>query len=257
MPNDPNVQALTPGTPQEPQANEPTTEVVQDATQVPGNAEQPQVQEADENIKALQRELNRRQVENYQLQQQIEQMMQTQQQMMSRFQPQADENPYDYSTQFPQWQRWETQRAAQEANKQLLMTLQSLAVQNSEQQWQAAHPDVNLGEVKAFAKMRWGAQNFTQQVLDDAYSLMTQSENINKVRNTTFNQTLNQFRNPNQAAVPMRGGQQTPVQPQLRLADLLKEYNRSPEEFERKYPDNVKTEFWKAVEFERRQAEGG
>jgi len=231
--NDPQAQVAQPGTqalettPPDPQAQLPANGEGVQQTQDPGNAEgEPQGQTSENaNIQNLHRMLNERQVMNYQLQQRLE-MLESRVQQPQQTQ---QENPYDYQTQFPMWQRWENQLAARsaavEANQALMMQLQQMAMQNTEQQWQSTHPDINIGEVKAFARMRWGVPNVTEQVLNDAYSMMTQDYQINRTRTNAVNQAFTQFKNTSPSATSMRSGQAPPVTPQIKFADDLKAWN--------------------------------
>ena len=263
--NEPQAQAKLPGT--EPTAIEPS---VQPQAGLPANGEgvQPVVQPGNEpqaepsvdpNVQNLQRMLNERTVQSYQLQQRLEQL-ETQMQQAVR-QPTVNQNPYDPNLNPNEWWDWKIQQgarlAAQEANQALLGQLQQMAMLNSEQQWQANHQDVNIADVKAFARSRWGTANFTQQVLDDARELMTKDYQINQVRNGAMNQAINQFRNTNSSATPMRSNQAPPVQPQLRYTDLLKQWVESDGRVEAQWSPEVRDAFQRETNYRKANPQVG
>lgn len=212
-------QGVTPG-PSNPQGGvtpEPSNVQVgqgQQPPQEPSNAGQGVIPgDVEALVRGLKGTVDRLEVQLLQQQQAIEQTRQPQQ-------PQSPtENPYDYQTQFPAWQRWETQMAAriaaQESTQGIVQSLMQSSMQAAESQWQQAHPNIDINAVKAYAQINWGIRNVTPKVLDDAVSVMTQSGRIAQAQTQGAQNAINQFRQPQNAAQPVRaqaGGTPIPTE---------------------------------------------
>jgi hypothetical protein len=209
---------------------------------------QPQVsQSSDEQIRHLQSLKDQAEAKALAFQYQLQQM-QTAQQQFQQPQPQAPQgNPYDYQTNFPAWQSWETQAAArlaaQESTKAVRQEFEGLVRQSQEMQWIQQHPGVDVTAVKMFNRMN-GIADWN---LDVGYKLMTLPQTLTQVQQQTAQQTINSFKNPTQGAQPLRGqsGGGLP-QTQFSFQKTLEAYNADPN-IEETWPQGFKDAFWREV----------
>lgn len=186
---------------------------VQQATAPMQNSDQARIAE-------LQRIANEKQVLAYQLQQELDRIRNTQTQA-----PQANvqnQNPHDPNTDWAGWMRYEQQQAArlaaQETTSRLLEYAQQQARVQQEMQWQQAHPNVDINQIKGFAQMR-GIQN-----LDDAYMLYSLPSQMASLQTQAVNQTLNNYRQPQQQATPVRNGQSSGASVGLSYEKMASEF---------------------------------
>jgi hypothetical protein len=237
-----------------PASNVPTEPIT--ASNTPSNAEQGGGQGAvqndiEERFRKMQSIADQRQVENYRLQQQIQEI-----QTRLTSQPQQEQaNPFDPQTHGPQWIAYETQKAADRASQKTAESFQKVLMdglrQQQEMQWQAQHPDVDLNHVKAWAQMN-GVSN-----LDHAYTLMTLPNQFNNVARNASAQTINSVRQPQGVANPVRGGQPAGGNPQYDFQQMLKQYNENPN-VESQWPPEVAQAFHKRViEWQNIYSQGG
>jgi hypothetical protein len=196
--------------------------------QVQGQS-QPQTQQQglqQSEVAELQRKLNERQIEVYRLQQEQERLKQQQAQAPQQI---SQQNPYDPQTDWWNALKWETQQAANRAAtessertaQRLLEYAQQQSVYQQEQQWAMAHPQVDINLVKGFAQMRG------IRTLDDAYALMTLPNQIQSAQTHAAQTAFNQFRQPQNVATPVRGGQQAGGTVQLRYEDMARDFQES------------------------------
>ena len=173
------------------------------------------------------------------------------QQELQRLQSQApqtpqtiQQNPYDPNKDWASWIRFENQaaarQAAQESANAVRQEFQGLFQQASEAQWAQAHPGTDINAVKSFAQMR-GIRD-----LNDAFTLMTLPNQLAAAQSQASQQTINQFRQPNSGAAPIRGtqGVNAPIQPQMSYAKLAAAYASNPD-VEESWPVEVREAFWK------------
>lgn len=167
---------------------------------------------------------DQRQAEIYRLQQEL--------QLKQTAQPQqgiTENNPYDPQTDWWNALKWEQNRAAKEAAKSaaeqamsgVLNFAKQQATLQQEMQWQQAHPNVDINLVK-----QWGQMNGVNS-LDHAYTLMTLPNTIQSAQTQAANTAFNSFRQPQNVATPVRGGQQAGGTVQLSYEAMAKEYQES------------------------------
>lgn len=132
------------------------------------------------------------------------QLQATQQQMAQMLQqtaPQAQQNPYDPQTQPNEWWAWRDQQyadtVARKTEERLMGVISNAARSQQESQWQSAHPQVNIADVKAFAQARQIGN------LDDAFTLMT----LPQQQRQTVAAAFTQFQRPQNSAQPLQGAQ--------------------------------------------------
>ncbi len=209
----PPVQPATEVVPQQ-YAPEPATAPASAPAQAP-------VESAEETrAKGFQRLADERQLQIYQLQQELERKNQAPA-------PQPTGNPYDPQTQWTQWMGFELNKtaeaAAEKASERILGTLTNAAQAQYETQWQSAHPEVDIRTVKAFQASRGIRQ------IDDAYRLMTMDNSLLQARNDGGQQAINQFRQPQQVqgAVSVRGAQSTGGPAQLIFEKMALDFQNS------------------------------
>lgn len=197
----------------------------------------------EQKLRAMQSEKDRMFAQNLALQ---NQMLQIQQEVISRNQPQqVQANPYDYYQDPINHNKWEIWKSQQDllpqidarAEQKLMGMLENLYEQNFTQQ----HPDVDMNAVRNFAKLRRIGN------LDDAYTLMNIQNNIQNVQRDTINNTFNQMKN--QGAAPLRNtGSSAQVQPKLNFADTLQRVAQDPHYLET-LPKQVQEDFQKELNY--------
>lgn len=253
---DPQGQVQTPPATDNPQGQVQTPPAdglpVQQQPDTPPAAQQGQAQgQVDPNVQAVIQLANQRQAEIYRLQQQVEQLSQRFQQQ----QPQAPQNPFDPNTQGLDYWKWEQNRLAEEASQRtaqnIISSLMQFQAQQSESQWQAAHPQYNIDLVKEFARVNFHTQTFTPQVLDNAVALMNLPQTTQTLTTQTGINTVNQFMRPN-SAQPVHGGQPATNQiPQASFEKDMAEYIRTNGRVEASWPKERQEAF--KLEWARRE----
>lgn len=183
---------------------------------------------------------DQRLAENLRLQQELERLKSQVPQTTQGTQ----QNPYDPNKDWAGWIRFENQaaarQAAQESAQAVRNEFQGLFQQATESQWAQAHPGVDINAVKAFQQLR-GIRD-----LNDAFTLMTLPNQLAQAQAQTAQQTIQQFRQPNSGAAPIRGtqGLGTPITPQLSYAKLAEAYSKNPD-VEDTWPKEVQEAFWR------------
>lgn len=206
----------------------------------------------------FQRIADQRQAEIYRLQQQLNEVQRP-------AAPQAEQNPYDPNTNFYAWQSWETNNSAmkaarlasQETEQRFTARLAQAIQQQAEVQWQQSHPGVDINMLKSVVQTRWGVQNPTLAMIEDAYSLLNFPQQANQLRTQAIQQTFNSFKQPQSGAQPIRGA--VGAGPQVigvSLAKAMEEYAINPAIADT-WPPEFQREFFKAVNYEKRKAHGG
>lgn len=167
-----------------------------------------------------------RQAEIYRLQQEQERMRSEMLTLMQRVSAPTQQNPHDYTTNFPEWNRWENQRLAEQiaekAREASRQEFAGLIQRASEMQWSQAHPEVDIAAVKAFAQQR-GIQR-----LEDAYTVMKSQETLQTAFSTASAAALRQFQQPQSGASPIRGAEAAPVQSKVSFKETLEAWSRNP-----------------------------
>lgn len=244
-------QSQTPATEENPQAqaNETSTGVppeLQKFADTPSSNEQATAQQAQaqdqaqnqpgqpDGIAELQRKLNERTVRAYQLEQELERVRQEQIALaQARAPQQANQNPHDPNANWTEWLRWELdqrdERIASKSEERFMNRLQSLAQQQAEIQWQQSHPDVDIQTIKAYAR----ANGIADWNLELAYRDMVRGNTLQQVAQQTAQQAINQFRQPQPGAQPLRGtGSAGPQTVGLRFEKMLDEFTKNPSIYE-------------------------
>lgn len=157
------------------------------------------------------RERAKWQAEVYARDQQIRQMQEMQMQYLRQQQPQVQSNPYDMQTQFQDWQRFEMQnygkQIAEETDKRFEQRLQTMLQQANETAWinqhqsEMARAGITVDHIKNFNRMN-GIQEWA---LDSGWKLMNMSSMVANVARQTQQQTINNIRQPQTGASPIRG----------------------------------------------------
>lgn len=168
---------------------------------------------------------DQRQAEIYRLQQEL----QARQAQTPQVQAGTETNPYDPQTDWFNAIKWEQNKAAREAAKSaadqamngVLQFAQQQAKIQEENRWQQAHPQVDINLVK-----QWGQMNGVNN-LDHAFTLMTLPSTIQSVQNQAANTAFNQFRQPQNVATPVKGGQQAGGTIQLSYDAMAQEFASS------------------------------
>jgi hypothetical protein len=179
--------------------------------------------------------------EKYELQQQLNQLQQ-------RMQPQVQQNPHDYSTDFPNWFRYEQnqseQRTAERATKASMDGIQNMIAQANESNWIQSHPNVDIHSLKAFNRMN-GIADWN---LEAGFKLMNYPSQIQQVAQTASNQTAQNFRQPITGAQPIRPNGGQPVgQPTYKYEDLVKAVSERGEGVLQSLPQADRDEFWRTT----------
>lgn len=182
--------------------------------QVQGQADPQQAQ--SEQYRNLQSLYNRTWAENQALQQRLARLETPQ-----APQAQPERNPYDFNTDYPNWQRWENGQTAKLAAQEVMGNLMGLAKQQAELSWAQAHPEVDINTVKAFAQSR-GIQD-----LNDAYLVMTYPQQQLQIAATTAQQAFNNVRQQPMGATPVRGSSAGGAQVVLSYAKLAQEFQQT------------------------------
>jgi hypothetical protein len=150
------------------------------------------------------------QADQYRLQQELDNLRNFQTQLLQQ-QQRPEVNPFDPQTQQVEWWDWKLKQNNREiiaqAKKEWQNEFSQVLNTNAEQQWQQAHPNVSIMELKSIAQQRWGTPNVTIPMLDDLISVMNIPSQVANVVRTTQQQTINNFRQPNIGAMPVRGAQ--------------------------------------------------
>jgi len=151
-------------------------------------------------------------------------------------------NPYNPQTEWPAWIKFENLAAARQASQETAQAVrqefQGMFQQATEAQWVQAHPNVDINAVKAFMQVRRVGN------MDDAYTLMTLPNQLAQAQSQASQQAINQFRQPNLGATPIRGAQNmgSPIQAQLSYAKLAAAYVADPRVADT-WPQEVKDAF--------------
>lgn len=182
---------------------------------------EPQVEDP---AKELLRLANQRQAEIYRLQAELQA---TQQQRAVPPPVDSEKNPFDPNQNWVGWMEWNNrkmeERIAQKTQQVTEGMLQNLFSQAQEATWAQSHPGVDVNAVKNFARVR-GISN-----LDDAYKVLTFDERVAAAGVTAAQTAINSFRQPQNAAQPMRGTQGSPPQTGYSFEKLLNAYNANPD----------------------------
>ena len=255
--------ANPPGAPPTPEANAPLSadlsQYAPDQANAPANTPPAQapVQAQDpaqtQTEQHWQKIANERMIALYQKDQEIERMRQQPQQPQQVQQPQSQQNGNPYAQDdWANWMRFEISRG-QEAAAQLAADrslqgvmgfAQQQATQQAEMNWAMQHPGVDIMAVKAFSKMR-GISN-----IDDAYMLMNMPNMLNSVQQQTTQQAFQNFNQPRQGAIPVRGNAGAAVDGQTSLSfeKMLQAYTQNPSIENTWHPD-LKREFFKELHY--------
>lgn len=205
---------------------------------------QGQATQPDEITRKIQSEVDKVQAkflaEKYQLEQRIAQIQQ-------QTQPQTPQNPHDYSTDFPNWFRWEQQQGlratAEIAQKASMETLQNMIAQANENQWIQTHPNVDVSSLKAFNRMN----GIAEWNLEAGYKLMNYPSQMATVAQTASQQTLNNFRQPTgNFAQPVRGNNGGVQAPSFDFKKLVEAAAKNPDIIDA-LPEADQKEFWAAM----------
>lgn len=207
---------------------------------------QPQVG-SDEQVRHLQSLKDKAEAEKLALQYRLQQLEQQQNQFIQQFQqPQGQKsNPYDYSAQFPQWwefeQKAQVDRIAEVSRNASREEIQGMIRQATEMSWVQAHPGVDVNAVKAYNR----ANGIADWNLEAGYKLMTMPNQLADTARQAAQQTINQYRNPTQGAMPVRGqsGGGLP-QTQFSYEKTLQAYAANPD-IENTWPQEFKDMFWR------------
>lgn len=160
--------------------------------------------------------------EKYQMEQRLNQMQQFQMEQMQR-QTQSNQNPFDSNAQPEQYWDWKLDQKNRsllsEAKKEYEQTLMNTLAQMGEQNWIQQHPMADPNAIRMYNRMNGIPENN----LEVGWKLMNYPQNVAQVAQNVSQQTLNNFRQPNNGAQPIRqvggGGQ-----PTLSYEVLAKEY---------------------------------
>lgn len=163
--------------------------------------------------KNLQSIYNKTVAEKLAIERQFQMMQQQLQQPQTQPQNQTPQNPYDPNTDWWNALKWEQRQAAKEAAieasqgtmQNVLKYAQQQTQLQNEVQWQQAHPDADINQVKYFAQQR-GISN-----LDDAYTILTLPQRTNQVITQTAQNMQQQFRQPNNGVSPIRTTSPAPM----------------------------------------------
>lgn len=211
---------------QEPAGQIDLTPYLPDAPQNPAVGQEPQGQPAappsDANQPHYQTLYNQTLAEKLALQQQLQALTQASQPQTQ----QGDPRP-DPQTDWAGYLKWEIRSGQRELLQQFReeekRNWQGALQQASDMEWARQHPNLDIGQVKAFAQARQIGN------LDDAATLMTLPQMVNQVQRNASNQTMNNFRQPvtNPFAAPIRPGGGTQGPTQLVFAKLAQEYQET------------------------------
>jgi hypothetical protein len=202
-----------------PQAPDTTPAVPQEQGQSQGLPAQTIQADANElaRLRNAQSIADQRQAEIYRLQQEL--------QTRATPTPQQDKNPYDPQSNYEQWDEWRVnkivERAVENQTKQLVTFAQRQQQQQQEITWQQAHPSVDINLVK-----QWGQINGVNN-LDHAFTLMNLNNTLQTERTQAAQSAFNQFKQPQNVATPVRGGQQATGTINLSYEAMAKEYTES------------------------------
>lgn len=213
----------------------------------------PQQSEADR-YRAIQGERDRMQAENYRLQEQFAQTQQQYNELALRLVPQQqpNTNPYDPQSQTEQYWDWKLDSK----NKQLLAEAErmyenkfmGMVQQASEQSWAQQHPNVDVRNIKAQIKQRYGIDNPPLQMLDDYHRIMTEPTRLQTVAQNAGQQALQNFRQPQTGATPIKPNGGMPVgQPTYKYEDLVAAVNQRGEGVLNSLPKADQDEFWRVT----------
>lgn len=184
--------------------------------------------QVDANVQEVMRIANQRYADVLRLQQENETLRRQQQPL----QPPA-QNPFDPNSDFVRWNQFENRQmireAIQENTQGIIGTLMQTAQRQSEAQWQTEHPTVDINQVRMFAQQRWGVQNVTTQMMDDVIALQLQPQRLVEAQTRGAQNQINQFRQPQNMAQPIRGvSPAAQVPTQLSFEKLLPMYVSNP-----------------------------
>jgi hypothetical protein len=219
-----------------------------DIPPAPASAEPPvqgAVQGQDDSLRNIQSIADKRQAEIYKLQQTNELLMR---QVLEAQKPvQAQGNPYDPNTNWPEWMRYETQQAtrqAAEGARQATQEQNQIFMQNlAENAWVNQHPGVDVADIKAFNRQN----GIAEWNLDAGYKLLTMPNVMSGIAQAAQGQVMEQFRKPQTGAIPVRGSS-TGIQaePKWNFAKLLVAVNGNPAILDA-LPPNVRSDFEKEL----------
>ena len=157
---------------------------------------------------------NRTLAENFALQQRLQKQMETSQQQVQR----PPQNPYDPQTQSAEWWRHENQTmartAAEEARRATREEFGQVIQTFQKQQWLSTHSQemqrlgITQEHLEAFNQMN-GIPPDNYEV---GLKLMMLPTQMNNVARQAQQQTINNFRQPQTGAIPIRGGLPSIVQ---------------------------------------------
>lgn len=156
---------------------------------------------------AVDRERAKFLAEQYKRDREIMELKQLQMQMLQQQVPQQ-RNPYDPQTQPAEWWDYklkeDRKQTIDEAKKMWESELTRFMATTAEQQWQQTHPNINIADVKGFAMQRWGTNQVTPQMLDDALLVMNYPQQVANTVRTTQQQTINNLSKSQLGATPIR-----------------------------------------------------
>jgi hypothetical protein len=141
-----------------------------------------------------------------------------------------------------EWKMAENQKQmAEEAKRLYQAEFQQTIAQAQDMMWQQQHPNVDINLVKQFASQRGISR------LDDAHALMTMNQQQATIAQNTAQQTLQQFRQPQGGAQPIRNNSQVPSPTGgLSFDKMLQDFNRNPGVYDT-WPEPIRAAFDKEL----------
>lgn len=195
---------------------------------------------------AVDKERARSLADKYQLEQRLNQMQQFQMEMLQR-QNQPAQNPYDPNTQPDQYWDWKIQsgnrQLLSEAKKEYEQSLMQTLAQMTEQQWINQHPNADVNAIRMHNRMNGIPENN----LEIGWKLMNYPQSLATVAANASNQTANNFRQPNQGAVPLRPAGNGGGDPTYAYEELVRAVNERGDAALNGLTPADRDEFWRVT----------